>query len=115
MLRAVDLEQLRDQTHGNVIVDHAGSGLFPDARQNGFDDITDATSTREYANQFAFIVGDCQFAKCSATATNDDDEVAAANIDDFAAHQTAPREDQHIMGKRGRFVLEAVLVQTESW
>ena len=55
--------------------------------------MSDAAGFGQHADQLALIIGDSQFSQSSATAADDDDNIAAADVDDFTAHQSAAGED----------------------
>ncbi len=50
----------------------------------------------EHSDQFAFVVSDGKLPERSGMTADDHDDVAGPDIDDFPAHETRPREDDHV-------------------
>ncbi len=113
MLGSIDLQQCGDEPSGFIIVDDASARLFVAGFQNVSHDSCNSSSSGEDADQLPFVVGNRQLPKRPRAPSYNDHDVAAANVDDFTAHQPAPGEDQDIVGESGRFIFEGVLIEAE--
>lgn len=113
MLGSIDFEQRGDEPPRFIVVDDASAGLFVAGFQNVSHDAGNSSSSGEDADQLPFVVGNGKFAQRPCAPSHDDHDVAAANVDDFTAHQSAPSEDQDIMGEGGRFILERMLIEAQ--
>lgn len=112
MFCSIDFQQRGDEPSRFIIVDDAGTGLFVAGIQNVGHDSGNSSSSGEDADQLSFIVCNRQFPERPCAPSNDNHNVTAANIDDLAAHQSAPGKDQNTMGESGGFILEGVLIET---
>ena len=113
MLGSIDFQNRGDQPSRFIIVDDASAGLFVAGFQNVSHDSCNSSSSGEDADQLPFVVGNGKFAQRPCAPSHNDHDVTAADVDDFAAHQATPGDNQDIMGQCRSLTLEGMLIEAE--
>lgn len=105
-----DALELDDEFLRIIVEDHIGRDFslaetFDDERNR----IADASGIRDNTDRTTFVVGDREFIQGADAAADDDDGVAASDVDDVSLHESHPREDDDVI-IGGRKILVDVLV-----
>ena len=79
------------------IVEDLGAGRLRQATLEIGQRIREPTRPLEYADELACLVRDRELSQSPGTPPDDHDDVAAVDVDEFAAHQSKPRVDHHVV------------------
>jgi hypothetical protein len=94
-----------------VVVHHLGAGVLAQGRGDRGERLGDSAGPREHTDQLALLVGDGELAERARAATDDDDDIAAPDIDQLAPHRAEAGEDEHVVLAVRRAVRLYVLAQ----